>query len=147
RAFRTRALGAGIFAGGLGFAGLLVLHEDTRPIWDGLTSGAGLVAVLVSAAAGFTAFARVLRGRFEPARYSAALAVAGVVAGSPLAQRPDFLPGLTIDQAAAGHATIVALLVTVAVGAIVLVPSLVLLFRLVLRGYFDAGAKRAFQQP
>jgi cytochrome d ubiquinol oxidase subunit II len=147
RAFRSRALGAGLFAGALGLAGLVVLHEDARPIWDGLTSGAGLVAVLVSAIAGVTTIALVWRRRFEPARYSAALAVAGVVAGWPLAQRPDFLPGLTIDQAAAGDATIEGVLIAIAAGALVLVPSLVLLFRLVLSGYFDVGAERAEERP
>jgi cytochrome bd ubiquinol oxidase subunit II len=138
RAFRLRALGAGIVAGGIALAGIIVVHEDARPIWDGLTSGAGLVAVLVSGAAGVVTVALVWRGRFEPARVSAAVAVAAVVAGWPLAQRPVFLPGLTIDEAAAGHSTIVAVLVSIAIGAVVLVPSLALLFGLVLRGRFDA---------
>ena len=39
----------------------------------------------------------VWRTRFGPARASAALAVAAIVAGWALAQRPRFLPGLTID--------------------------------------------------
>jgi cytochrome d ubiquinol oxidase subunit II len=137
RAFRTRALGAGILAGALAFSGLIVLREDARAIWDGLTSGAGLVAVVVSGAAGVATLALVWRGRFEPARFSAAVAVAAVVAGWPLAQSPTFLPGLTIDEAAAGHSTIVAVLVSVGIGAVVLVPSLALLFGLVLRGRFD----------
>jgi cytochrome bd ubiquinol oxidase subunit II len=142
RAFRTRALAAGVIAGALALSAPFVLREDARPIWDGLTSGAGLGAMLFSAAAGVTTLALVRRERFEPARYSAAAAVAAVVAGWPLAQSPEFLPGMTIDQAAAGDSTIVAVLVCIAAGALVLVPSLTLLFRLLLRGYFDARAQR-----
>jgi cytochrome bd ubiquinol oxidase subunit II len=137
RAFWLRALGAGVVAGAIALAGLFVLRDDAERIWDGLTSGAGLVAVLVSAAAGSVTLALVWARRYELARYTAALAVAAVVAGWPLAQRPVFLPGLTIDEAAAGHSTLVATLVVVAIGAVVLIPSLALLFTLVLRGRFD----------
>jgi cytochrome bd ubiquinol oxidase subunit II len=136
-AFRARALGTGIVAGALAFAGLPVVRHDARPIWDGLTSGAGLAAVLVSAAAGVATLLLVYRSRFEPARLSAALAVAAIVAGWALAQRPRFLPGLTIEQAAASRSTLVAVIVGIALGAVVLIPSLVLLFRLFLRGRFD----------
>jgi cytochrome d ubiquinol oxidase subunit II len=136
-AFRARALGTGVVAGALAFAGLAVVRHDARPIWAGLTSGAGLAAVLVSAAAGIATLLLVYRSRFEPARVSAAIAVAAIVAGWALAQRPRFLPGLTIEEAAASHAALVAVLVGIAVGAVVLIPSLALLFRLFLRGRFD----------
>jgi cytochrome d ubiquinol oxidase subunit II len=136
-AFRVRAGRTGVLAGAVAFSGLAVLHEDARPIWDGLTSGAGLVAVVISALAGLATLVLVWRGLFEPGRYTAAVAVAAVVAGWPLAQRPTFLPGLTIEQAAAGHSTLVGVLVSAAIGAVVLVPSLALLFGFVLRGRFD----------
>jgi len=138
-AFRVRALATGAVAGALAMAGLVVVHEDADRLWDGLTSGAGLAAVVVSTVAGVATIALVLRRRFEPARFSAAVAVTAIVAGWALAQRPTFLPGLTIDGAAAGHSTLVAVVVSVVIGAIVLVPSLVLLFGLVLRGRFDTG--------
>jgi cytochrome d ubiquinol oxidase subunit II len=136
-AFRARALGAGVVAGALALAGLVVVRHDARPIWEGLTSGAGLGAVLVSAVAGVTTLLLVFRSRFEPARVSAALAVAAIVAGWALAQRPRILPGLTIEQAAASRPALVAVVIGVAVGAVVLIPSLVLLFRLFLGGRFD----------
>lgn len=82
----------------------------------------------------------VWRNRFGPARASAALAVGAIVAGWALAQKPRFLPGLTIDQAAAGRSTLLAVIIAVVGGAIVLVPSLVLLFRLFLRGHLDPAA-------
>ncbi|HYT09356.1 MAG TPA: cytochrome d ubiquinol oxidase subunit II [Mycobacteriales bacterium] len=139
RDFRLRALWSGLVAGALALAGLLVTRADARPIWDGLSSGAGLVAVAVSAAAGLATLVLVWRSRFGPARASAALAVAAVVAGWALAQRPNVLPGLTVSQAAAGRSTLIAVTVAVAVGAVVLVPSLILLFGLFLRGRLDAG--------
>ena len=71
--------------------------------------------------------------------------MAAIVVGWPLAQSPDFLPGLTLDEAAASDATLWALLISVAVGLVVLVPSLVYLFRLQLSGRFqqppDTGAE------
>ena len=140
RAFRGRALLTGAVAGAFALAALIVVHEDARPIWDGLISGWGLVALVVSAMAGVATLALVRDERYEPARVAAALAVAAVIAGWAIAQSPDLLPGLTIHQAAAGHATLVALLIAVAAGALLLTPSLALLFRLTLQGRFDPGA-------
>lgn len=138
RAFRVRALGAGLAAGAIALVGLGVVREDAELVWDGLTSGAGLVAVLVSIAAGVATLVLVWLSRFEPARATAALAVAAIIAGWGFAQSPTFLPGLTFEEAAAGRSTLVALVVSVALGAVVLVPSLALLFGLKLHGRFDA---------
>jgi cytochrome d ubiquinol oxidase subunit II len=140
RDFRVRALGAGVAAGAVALAGLVVVRHDARPIWDGLTSGWGLATVLVSILAGAATLALVWLRRFEPARVTAALAVAAIVAGWGFAQSPTFLPGLTVHEAAAGRSTLVALVVSVALGAILLVPALALLFGLKLRGRFDALA-------
>ena len=137
RAFRTRALWAAAIAGVVVFAGLFVVRQDAPSLSDGLTSRLGLVAVGISAVAGVLTIVLVIRSTFGPARTSAALAVAAIIAGWAVAQRPNLLPGLTIEQAAAGSATLVALNIAVAVGAIVLVPSLLLLFRLLLAGRFD----------
>ncbi len=138
RDFRLRALGAGIVAGALALVGPLVLRADAPRIWDGLTRGGGLAMVGLSAASGLTALWLVSRDRFDAARVSAALAVAAIVAGYGFAQRPEFRPGLTIQQAAAGRATLVAVVVGAAAGAVVLVPSLGLLFGLLLRGRLQA---------
>ena len=136
-AFRVRALGSAVVAGAAALAGLIVVREDAETIWDGLTGGAGLGAVLVSAAGGLATLWLVWRSRFEPARYTAAVSVGAIIAGWALAQRPTFLPGLTIDEAAADRSTLIALIVSVAIGAVLLVPALALLFGLVLRGRFD----------
>jgi cytochrome bd ubiquinol oxidase subunit II len=147
RAFRVRALAMGLVAGALAVGGLVVLREDARPLFDGLTSGAGLAAVLLSALAGLVTLALVRAGRYEPARFSAALAVAAIVAGWGIAQSPDLLPGLTIEDAAAGRSTLWALLISIAAGLVILVPSLALLYGLVLRGRFDLGAPAGQEPP
>jgi cytochrome d ubiquinol oxidase subunit II len=135
RDFRVRALATGVAAGALALAGLFVVHHDAHPLWHGLTTGAGLAMVCVSVAAGVLTLALVAGSRFELARGSAALAVAAIVAGWAFAQEPRFLPGLTISQAAAGRSTLIALLIAVAAGAVILVPSLALLFHLFLHGH------------
>jgi cytochrome bd ubiquinol oxidase subunit II len=136
-AFRARALVAGVVAGALAAAGPFVLDADAPDLYDGLTSGGGLVALLASGVAGVTALALVVNRRYGAARVAAAMAVAAIVAGWGLAQEPEILPGLTIDQAAASDATIEAVLIGFAVGLLILVPSLLYLFRLVLSGRFD----------
>ena len=78
----------------------------------------------------------VARRRLEAARWSAAVGVGAIVAGWAIAQQPQILPRLNVDQAAADDATLIALLVSLAIGAVILIPSLSLLFGLVLRGRF-----------
>jgi cytochrome d ubiquinol oxidase subunit II len=135
--FRRRALAAGVCAGAVALVGLAVVRSDAPRVWHGLSHDWGLAAVLVSAAAGVATLVLLARTRFQASRLSAALAVAAIVAGWAIAQRPELLPGLTVHEAAAGRSTIVALLVALGVGALVLVPSLALLFWLFLRGKFD----------
>jgi cytochrome d ubiquinol oxidase subunit II len=140
RDFRHRALLSGVAAGALALAGLLVVRAEAGTLWHGLTTGAGLVLVIVSGLAGVMTLVLVWRGYFGLARASAALAVAAVIAGWAAAQEPLLLPGLTVRAAAAGRSTLIATIIGVAVGAAVLVPSLGLLYTLVLRGRLDAAA-------
>jgi cytochrome d ubiquinol oxidase subunit II len=140
RDFRLRSLLSGVVAGALAIAGLLVVRFNAVALWHGLTSGAGLALVIISGLAGLATLVLVWRSAFGAARASAALAVAAVIAGWAAAQEPRLLPGLTVQAAAAGRATLIATIVAVAAGAVVLVPSLALLYTLVLRGRLDPGA-------
>jgi cytochrome d ubiquinol oxidase subunit II len=128
-------------AGAIALGGLAVVQVDASGLFEGLTEGGGLAALLASAVAGIATLALVARSQFEPARYTAAVAVAAIVAGWGVAQSPTFLPGLTVEQAAADNSTLVALLVGLGVGALILVPSLFVLFKLVLAGRFDPDAR------
>jgi cytochrome d ubiquinol oxidase subunit II len=132
-------------AGVLSIAGLPVLHHHAPALYHELVAGDGLPALVVSVLAGLGTFALVLRERFEPARYTAAVAVAAIVAGWALAQVPRFLPGLTIEQAAAPHDVLVTTVVAIVGGAIILFPSLVLLFRLTLGGHLGHGHEEVAQ--
>jgi cytochrome d ubiquinol oxidase subunit II len=141
--FRTRALAAGVGAGAAALAGIVVLHVDAERLFTRLTQGDGLPALIVSVAAGVATLALLWRRRYEPARYTSALAVAAIIAGWALAQNPVLLRGLTIREAAASHDTLVAVVVAVLAGAVLLFPSLALLFRLTLRGELDHGVEDA----
>jgi cytochrome d ubiquinol oxidase subunit II len=138
-AFRIRALGAGVVAGAIALGGIAVLHAYALPLYRGLIEGHGLPALICSVVAGSATFGLVLVRRFEPARYTAALAVAAIVAGWALAQSPVLLPGLTVRQAAASHDTLIAVIVAILAGAALLGPSLATLFRLVLGGRLSHG--------
>jgi len=138
--FRVRAIAAGVVAGAVAIAALIVLHFDAERIFRRLTQGVGLPALVASVIAGIATLALVWRRRYEPARYLAAVAVAATIVGWALAQNPVFLQGLTIREAAAGHDTLVAVVVAIVVGALLLFPSLALLFRLTLGGELrDSG--------
>jgi len=142
-AFRTRALGAGVVTGAIAFAGLAVVAYDADRLADKLFVWPAVAAIAASAAAGIATLELVRRWRFEAARYGASAAVAAVVAGWALAQRPELLPGLTVEEAAAGRPVLIATIVGVALGAVILIPSLALLFGLVLHGRFDEQAERS----
>jgi cytochrome bd ubiquinol oxidase subunit II len=134
REFRVRALGAGIVAGALAIAGTFIGDAENHEQFHSLLTGRALSAVIVSGLAGIATLVLVYRRRYEPARYVAALAVAAIIAGWALSRWPTILPGLTVDEAAAGHDTLVCVVVAVLVGAVILFPSLALLFSLTLAG-------------
>jgi cytochrome d ubiquinol oxidase subunit II len=133
-AFRRRGLIAGAAAGALAAAGLLVLRWDARPLFDALAEE-GLPLVALSGAAGIATLVLLWLGRLGAARLSAAVAVAAVLCAWAVAQHPALLPGqITVAEAAANRATLVALFIGGAIGALTLVPSLLWLFRLALSG-------------
>jgi cytochrome d ubiquinol oxidase subunit II len=149
RAFRARALGSGLLTGAIALGGLAVLHSDAHSLYHELVTGDAVIPLIVSILAGSGTLALVFARRFEAARYSAALAVAAIVAGWALARWPTLLPGLTVQQAAAPHDALVALVVAVLAGGAILFPSLALLFTLTLTGRFDQvreGATRVSGQ-
>jgi cytochrome bd ubiquinol oxidase subunit II len=142
-AFRTRALAAGVATGAIAFAALAVVAVDADRVGERLLEWPAVSVVVASAVAGLLTLELLRRSHFEAARYGASAAVASVVAGWALAQRPELLPGLTVEQAAADRSTLIATIVGVLIGALVLIPSLAILFGLVLRGRFDEGAASA----
>lgn len=143
-AFRVRAIGSGVVSGALALAGLGVMAGDDRSIYDGLVSGAGLIAVIFSGVAGILAIGMLVARRYPAARVAGALATVAVVAGWGLAQSPEILPGLTMEEAAAPENVIIALLFAIGIGLLVLIPSMVLLYGLALGGRFDSDPGKGF---
>jgi len=140
RSLRARALGAGAVAGALAVGGLAVVAADAPRLFEGLTSGPGLAMVALSGACGLATLALLWRERYAAARAGAGGAVGAIVAGWALAQQPYVLPGqLTLEQAAASGPVLEVLLVSVAIGLALVIPSLWLLFSLFLRGRLDPG--------
>jgi cytochrome d ubiquinol oxidase subunit II len=128
--FRTRALAAGAAAGIVAALGLLFLHNDAPAVAHGLADRA-LPLVIVSGVGGLASLALLYLGHFLSARITAALAVAAVLWAWAVAQYPHLLdPGLTISQAAATDSVLKAVLISLGVGALILVPSLSWLYLL-----------------
>jgi cytochrome d ubiquinol oxidase subunit II len=128
--FRARAIAAAVVTGALAIGGLFVLRADARYIYDGIV-GDALPLVILSAVCGAVALLLLARSQLRLVRGVAVLAFAAVVWAWGVAQHPYLLPKtLTVDQAAAPHDTMVALLVVFAVALLVIVPSLGLLFTL-----------------
>jgi cytochrome d ubiquinol oxidase subunit II len=126
--FRLRALGTAALTGLAGIAGLFVLRADAPRLFDGLT-GRALPAVRLSVVAGVAALVALATRRYLPARAMSALAVTAILLGWALAQYPYLLlPEVTIEEAARGRATLVAMLVALVGGAAILAPALVYLY-------------------
>jgi cytochrome bd ubiquinol oxidase subunit II len=129
RYFRARALAAGVAAGAIALADLVLLRAHARELFDDLLAGA-LPLVLLSALCGTAALVQLARGG-GGTRPLAVGALASVIFAWGVAQYPDVLPGaLTIDQAAAAPATLTALLAVVACAVVVVGPALALLLSL-----------------
>jgi cytochrome d ubiquinol oxidase subunit II len=123
--FRRRALGAGVATGALSAVGLVVLRADAPALFDELTHGRGLVLAVFSAASGVVSLGLLAARRYVAVRVSAALAVAGVLWAWGAAQYPTLLPpDATVADVRAGQAVLDATLLVLAVGAVVVVPSL-----------------------
>jgi cytochrome bd ubiquinol oxidase subunit II len=131
RYFVRRALGAAAVAGVFAAAGLVALHSEARYVFDRLLDQ-GLPLVVVSVGCGLALLAILLRSAGSPAlRPLAAGAVTAVIWGWGVAQFPYLLPtSLRIDQAAAPDPTLTVVFVVFAVAAVLVLPSLALLYTL-----------------
>ncbi|MET8146300.1 cytochrome d ubiquinol oxidase subunit II [Sphaerisporangium sp. NPDC005288] len=122
--FRRRALACGAVVGLLSAAGLLVLRADAPRLFAELTGGRALPLLALSVAAGLVSLALLWRRAYLAVRLTAALAVTGLLWGWGVGQYPDLLPGVTLEDAAATSGVLAATLGALAVGAVLLLPSL-----------------------
>jgi len=139
--FTTRALAAALVAGGLALAGILVLRDDARYLYDGLTSE-GLPLVLISFACGLAALILLWRRARRGVRPLGVAAVVAVIWGWGAAQYPYLLPQtLTIEEGAGASETLTAVLVVFGIAVVVVVPALALLFTLDQRSVLEEEAE------
>jgi cytochrome bd ubiquinol oxidase subunit II len=126
--FRQRAVVAAVVAGVVALVGIFVLRADARYVFDGLTSRA-LPLVVLSTLCGIGSLVLLVRQSPRGARLLAAGAVASIVWAWGVAQWPYILPtSLKVSAAAAPSATLATVLVVFGVAALVIVPSLALLY-------------------
>jgi cytochrome d ubiquinol oxidase subunit II len=154
RYFVRRALAAALAAGIAAAVGLVELHAEARPLFDRLVDQ-GLPLVVLSALCGLALLALLLRtgstgGNVAPGstyrpvgsrlmRPLAAGAVVAVIWGWGVAQFPYLLPAsLRIDQAAAPDPTLSVVFIVFGAAAVLVLPSLGLLYVLSQRDLLEA---------
>lgn len=137
--FRVRALWAGAAVGLCAFAVLALARTSAPFLWTRLAEERWALPLHgLAALAAITGFVALITRRFRLARFAAALQATCLVWGWAWAQFPYLLPpGMTISDAAAPEATLRLVLIGLAVGLVVLVPSFWYLFRVFKR---DPGA-------
>jgi cytochrome d ubiquinol oxidase subunit II len=127
--FRARSLVTGAVAGGLALVGLLLVRAEAPVLWDGMLD-AGLAFAVLSALGGMGSLVAVWRRRYRLARAGAVVAVSSVLFGWGVSQWPYLIvPDVTVADAAAPAATLRVVAIGFGIGALVLAPSLYLLFR------------------
>jgi cytochrome d ubiquinol oxidase subunit II len=128
--FRRRAIVMAVVAGVIALAGIWVLYDDARYVFDGLTSRA-LAFVIISALCGLGSIVLLVRNVHRGARLLAIGAVASVVIAWGVAQWPYMLPeSLKVSEAAAPDPTLWTVLIVFLIAAAVILPSLGLLYYL-----------------
>ncbi|MEV5147118.1 cytochrome d ubiquinol oxidase subunit II [Streptomyces sp. NPDC052727] len=129
RYFRDRALAAGVVTGAVSIAGIFVLRADAPRLFHQLSHRA-LPLALLAALCGLLGLALLRAERTRGLRATAAAAVALIVSGWGVSQYPYLLgTHLPVQDAAAPHATLAVLVGVACAAGILILPSLVLLFR------------------
>ena len=141
--FRRRALGAGIavfFASAL----VLLLSPEAAPlVRRGLMASPWALPLhLFTAAAAITVLAALWFRRYRLARLAVGLQVSLIFWGWAIAQYPFLLPPtFTVANTAAPHSTLRLTLIILAVGGVVLLPSLWYLFQVFKTAPADTGGR------
>jgi cytochrome d ubiquinol oxidase subunit II len=140
RYFSTRALVAAVVTGTIAIAGIFVLREDARYVYDGLTSE-GIPLVLLSAACGLGALVLLRRGARRGIRELAVGAVVAIIWGWGVAQYPYLLPEtLTIKAGAATSETLTMVFAVFGVAVVLVLPALGFLYTLSQRSLLQSEA-------
>ena len=127
--FRRRGLLAGVAVGALAVVTLAVSHWDAAAFWSQWQRPAPLAMSGVALLAGLASIFVLWRRWYALAPAAAGGAMGLLVAAWGVIQYPYFImPGEKLFDVAAGHAMLASALVGLLVGAVILVPSLLLLY-------------------
>lgn len=127
--FRQRAFGAAMVSGVLALIGLFLAWRQAPLLWSELT-GRGIGLLLIALINGPIAAFAVWRRSPRVARVAVTAQIVFVLWAWAVGQWPAVVPpDFTIHGSAAPESSLRALTVTIAVGMVVLAPSLWLLFR------------------
>jgi cytochrome d ubiquinol oxidase subunit II len=128
--YRWRALISGAITAVLGAIGLLLSPSEAPLLWDGMfTRVLPLVVVIVTMLIGLTTAVLLYQRKYRLARVAIILEVAFLLGSWGLSQYPYLIPPhVTIANSANDSSMILALLISIAVGMAILLPSLYYLF-------------------
>jgi cytochrome d ubiquinol oxidase subunit II len=129
--FRLRAIGSAIAVGVLAWVVIAIAHTSAPKIAEGLMSAPySMLLQFVTATLALTTIWALVTRRFRLARVTAAIQVSLILWGWAYAQFPDLVPGAwTIQSASAPEITLKLVIYGLTGGAVILVPSLLYLFR------------------
>ena len=137
--FARRALIVAVLAGVAAVLGVIALRQDARFVYDGLTSWPGIVLVVLSGVCGLAALGLLVTDRNRGLRVAAVGAGVAMIWGYFAAAFPYLLPtSLTISDAAGASATLTEVIVVFGAAAVLVVPSLILLYALSQRSALES---------
>ena len=137
--FARRGLIVAVLAGVGAVIGVIALHQDARFIYDGLTSWPGIALVILSGVCGLAALGLLVTGRHTGLRVAAVGAGVAMIWGYFAAAFPYILPtSLKISEAAGPSATLTSVIVVFIAAALLVIPSLILLYTLSQRSALES---------
>jgi cytochrome d ubiquinol oxidase subunit II len=129
--FRRRAIWSGVALVPVGGVVLLTARHGAPELFCGLLRWWAPLLLAATSLCGLGALGALWRRRFAAARAAAVGQVTLILVGWSLAQYPNLItPDVTAANACAPEATLRLLVIALAAGALVLLPSLIFLFRL-----------------
>jgi len=129
--FRLRAIWSGLALAPVAGVVLLTVRHGAPGMFHGLTRWWAPLLFCATGLSGFGALWALWRRHFAAARVAAAGQVILILVGWSLAQYPNLItPDVTVANTCAPEATLRLLVLALAAGALILLPSLAFLFRL-----------------
>ncbi len=144
--FRFRALISAVLLGGLAWLVYFLARRDAPMLYDGLDASKwGLPVRVTTGIAAIAVIVALVARRYVLARFAAIAQVSLILWGCALAQAPYLVPpAWTVTNSASPPGVMRFLLISLAAGSLVLIPSLILLFWIFKR---HAVSRQATEPP